>query len=109
MSGLSDPHVLDETRKKQKLTETVVLCYTETPEDEAAVPRTVVNYLALLFTLMLAYAKAGVERLVDAPAAEPRGTDTTKVVEVPLDVAMRCHQRASLRVAMLPTTSSWLG
>ena len=47
---------MKKTRKKQKLTETVELCYTGKPEDEAAVPRTVVNYLALLFTLLLAYA-----------------------------------------------------
>ena len=58
------------------------LYYTETPEDEAAVPRSVANYLVLLFTMLLAYAKAGVGQLVDAPLVEPRGT-TTKVVETP--------------------------
>ena len=58
--------------------------------DQDASP-TLHNYMANLLTLLIAYSKAGSKLRADAPTAEPKTVDSTKVVECPLDVLMRYY------------------
>ena len=60
-------------------------------------PRDVHSYLAGLQTLMIAYSKAGCEIRQGAPQLEPKGTDSTRVVQCPLDVVMRYYYRVQDR------------
>ena len=46
--------------------------------------------------------KAGSKQRKDAPTAEPKTCDSTKVVECPLDVLMRYVYRVQDRAARLP-------
>ena len=66
--------------------------------EDAEAAHTIHNFLQLHLALMLAYSKAGCKQLASAPQTEPRGTDTTTVVELPLDVLMRYHYRIQERV-----------
>ncbi len=76
--------------------------------EEAVVPhtqpaKTVVKYLELLWTLLLAYGKAGSAPVPNAPTdGEPRGSDTTRYVQVPLDVLAAYHRRAHTFAHSLP-------
>ena len=54
------------------------------------------------FTLMIAYAMAGSKQRTGAPATEPKGTDCTKMVEVPLDVVRRHRFRAHSTASKMP-------
>ncbi len=65
--------------------------------------KTVQRYLDMLWTLMLAYAKAGCKKRIDAPKDnEPFGSRSTDYVQVPLDVVMAYHRRAQSFALQLP-------
>ena len=91
--------------KRARMTDEVVVVLDQPEEVEMA--HDLSHYLMGLHTLMIAYAKAGVEVREGAPTAEPKGTDTTKVVECPLDVAMRYYYRAQVRAAQ-GATLGWI-
>ena len=59
------------------------------------------NYMANLMTLLVAYSKAGSKLRADAPTAEPKAVDSTRVVECPLDVLMRYYFRVQDRAHSL--------
>ena len=59
------------------------------------------NYMTNLMTLLVAYSKAGSKLRADAPTAEPKTVDSTKVVECPLDVLMRYYFRVRDRAHSL--------
>ncbi len=69
--------------------------------------RTLQRYLDLLWTLMLAYAKAGCKLRPDAPSdGEPFGSASVLYVDVPLDVLMRYHRRAQSFAMKLPPSQA---
>ena len=94
-------HGFMASRKKQKLGEGFEVLLPEQEEDQDP-KRNVGTYLSLLFSLMVAYARAGCRPLQGARPQEDRGSDSTEFVEVPLDVVLRYHSRAQLRAAQLP-------
>ena len=59
------------------------------------------NYATNLMTLLVAYSKAGSKLRADAPTAEPKTVDSTRVVECPLDVLMRYYFRVQDRAHSL--------
>ena len=59
------------------------------------------NDMANLLTLLVAYSRAGSKLRADAPTAEPKTVDSTKVVECPLDVLMRYYYRVQDRAHAL--------
>ncbi len=69
--------------------------------------RTLTRYLELLWTLMLAYAKAGCKLRPDAPTdGEPFGSSSVMYVGVPLDVLMAYHRRAQSFAMKLPPSQA---
>ena len=79
-------------RKKQSLGAGIDILHA-VAEDDKSGPQTLREYLDKLFTLMLAYAMVGAKGLKNAPDTEPRGSDTLKYVEVPLDMCLKHHAR----------------
>ena len=71
----------------------------EDPVDNVQSPQ---KYLDLLQTLFLAYVIAGTTKVKIAPANETRITDPLTVVEVPWDVLIRVHHRATVQVRKVP-------
>ena len=63
-------HHLQTERKRRKLADGLDILDAERPPDRP-VQRTLTNYLLLLHTTLLAYAKAGSKRLPSAPRDEP--------------------------------------
>ena len=59
------------------------------------------NYMTNLVTLLIAYSEAGSKLRVDAPTAEPKTVDSTRIVECPLDVLMRYCYRVQDRAYSL--------
>ena len=97
-------HTFMSSRKKRRIADgvEVLLPETEGELEEAPVKETISAYLALLFTLMLAYARAGCQPRGDAPAnAENRGDQSADYVQVPLDTMLRYHGRAQNRAAWM--------
>eukprot|EP00972_Heterocapsa_arctica_P054793 8077590-Heterocapsa_arctica.AAC.1 len=94
------------TRKRQRLGDGVDILLPETEdcgENSASLKHNIGSYLTLLFSLLLAYARAGRRPLVGAPeATEDRSADSTMYIEVPLDVVLKYHGRAQNRAAQLP-------
>ena len=73
------------------------------------------NYLDRLFTLLLAYAMAGCAGVTGAPDADAAqelnlGADTTKFVNVPLDVIYKYYFRAKRSITAMPMAQrlQWL-
>ena len=71
------------------------------------------NYLDRLFTLLLAYAMAGCAGVTGAPDAAQElnlGADTTKFVNVPLDVIYKYYFRAKRSITAMPMAQrlQWL-
>jgi hypothetical protein len=89
---------------------------TDDPEGETRTPHTVHNYLQMLHLLMLAYARAGCNKLKELPMKdkveipESRSSDSTLYYEVPLDMVLKYHGRASKAVASMPPAQQlqWL-
>jgi hypothetical protein len=79
---------------------------------EAAQPvekneRCLQKYLDLLWTLLLAYGKAGCKMREDAPSdGEPFGSSSIHYVHVPLDVLMAYHRRAQSFALKLPPSQA---
>lgn len=99
-------HTFMSSRKKRRIADGVEVLLPETEGElvETPVKETISTYLALLFTLVLAYARAGCQARSDAPAkAEGRGDQSVDYVEVPLDVVLKYHGRAQNRAAQLPS------
>ena len=98
-------HLFLAGRKKARLgdgVDVLLPAADDSPEDKP-VKETIGTYLTMLFTLMLAYARAGCSTRPDAPTApEDRGSDSTAYIEVPLDVVLKYHGRAQARAAQLP-------
>ena len=88
---------LTSTQKKRKLGDYL---FTEEPDEEEPSNRDAGAYLDKLFTLLLAYAMAGVHPPqplapgFDAKREATLGADTSKFAAVPLDVMMAYHYRA---------------
>ena len=59
------------------------------------------NYMTNLLTLLIAYSKAGSKLRADAPTAEPKTVDSTRIVECPLDVLMCYYYRVQDRAHSL--------
>ena len=92
-------------RKKIKLTDNLDLLQDEA-EDDNVLNHDVHGYLEGLFTLLLAYSMAGIQSVQGAPSVESRGTDTTLVVQCPLDILLRYYHRAQDRAHKLPRSMS---
>ncbi len=65
-------------------------------------PRDAASYIDALTTLMIAYAKAGIHSVPNAPEAEPLGSGSTNFVEFPLDVGMKYVWRADWQSRLIP-------
>ena len=101
---------LTTSQRKRKVGDSL---YVEEGEDEETCAHDVDHYLDKLCTLMLAYAMAGCIRVTGAPDATQEhnlGADTTKFVQVPLDVAMKYYFRAKRSAAAIPVSGrlQWL-
>eukprot|EP00972_Heterocapsa_arctica_P106353 15668543-Heterocapsa_arctica.AAC.1 len=95
-------HMLKAERKRQPLAGGMELLLAER-ESDPVIPFNIRTYLSMLFTLLLAYARAGCTPLEDAPKEhEASDQDTTTYVEVPLDVVLRYHGRVTARANALP-------
>ena len=92
-------HQQRDVRKRTRVAEGLEMISAAVDRDAAP---TLSNYMSNLLTLMVAYSKAGSEPRTDAPATEPKTLDSTKVVEVPLDVVMRYYFRPQDRANALP-------
>ena len=93
---------LTTSQKKRKLGDSL---FFEDGEDDEIVAHDVDSYLDRLFTLLLAYAMAGCASVTGAPEATQElglGADTTKFVNVPLDVVYKYFFRAKRSVASMP-------
>ena len=87
-------------RKKQKIDKMTISFDEEAEEQE--IPKNVMTYLALLFTLLISYARAGISKVDGAPPQEEMGDDSTLYVECPMDVIQQYYHRAMCRVMMMP-------
>jgi hypothetical protein len=66
------------------------------------------NYLQCLLTLLIAYSIAGCKLRADAPNTENKGTDSTRVVQCPLDTLMRYYYRVQDRSHRLGSSANAL-
>ena len=83
------------------------MIHDEAEDEEAAL--TLAGYLALLHTLCIAYAKAGVTKRQGEPGNEKRGTASVDFVECPLDVMLRYYHRAERKAHNAGTGAlAWL-
>ena len=99
---------LHTTNRKRKLGDNL---YTEDLEEEDNSSQDWESYLDKLHTLLLAYAMAGTSAVAPPPGTdEGLGADTTKFVEVPLDVVLAYFYRAKRTAGQLPHGKrlSWL-
>jgi hypothetical protein len=66
------------------------------------------EYLAAMYSLCIGLAVAGSQSI--SSDREPRGSDTTKFVECPLDILLRYHHRAAVAARSLPyrVAITWL-
>lgn len=108
-------HTYTATRKKQKLGSGMELLFPETEAyaDEPHVSAdTMHGYLSLLFTLMVAYARAGCNPTPFRAGRQEEsiGADSCDYVEVPLDIVFKYHSRAAHRAAQIhPAVAlSWI-
>jgi hypothetical protein len=101
-------HQLRTDRKRQKITETIDLVEKES-EADVQISKTLNMYLDMLFTLCIAYARAGIKALRNE-APETWRTEPTDYVTAPLDLMLRYHHRAQVKVQMIPAGQAlaWL-
>ena len=91
-------HFLKSQSKRTKVAECIEIVQPDALDDE--VPNSdLPTYLCVLFTLLLAYARAGAAPLPGAPEREPRGSDTTLFVGCPFDVLEKYYHRAVVQSA----------
>ena len=91
-------HQQRDVRKRTRVAEGLEMVSAAVDRDAAP---SLHNYLTNLMTLLIAYSKAGSKLRADAPTAEPKTVDSTRVVECPLDVLMRYYFRAQDRAHSL--------
>jgi hypothetical protein len=101
-------HQLRTDRKRQKITDTIDLVEKES-EADVQIHKTLATYLDLLHTLCIAYARAGIKAIARA-AAETPTSEPTDYVTAPLDLMLRYHHRAQVKVQLLPAGEAlpWL-
>ena len=92
-------HQLGSIKKRIKLAGN--LEYVE-PEADTNPTRNLATYLELLFTLCVAYAKAGSRPLETTAGIEGPTSDPTDFVGAPLDLLLRYHHRAKQAAMSLP-------
>ena len=97
------------TTKKRKQVGTDLFTF---EDDTEAMPEThgCVQYLALLYTYLLALSIAGSTTVEGAPKEEAFGNDSTKFVKVPWDVLQAYYFRAARAAMLVPEASRlpWL-
>jgi hypothetical protein len=98
-------HQQRATTKRIRLSEGIEMV--TDAQDDPAVVTTPAAFLAKLYTLLLAYSKAGVIGCTGAPVFESKSECSTKFVQVPLDVVMRYYFMVSDRAAR-GTPLAWL-
>ena len=76
-------HQQRDVRKRTRVAEGLEMVSAAVDRDAAP---SLHNYMTNLMTLLVAYSKAGSKLRADAPTAEPKTVDSTRVVECPLDV-----------------------
>ena len=87
--------------KKSKFGDVEIL--TGETEEAQIVSRDIGTYMALLFTLMLAFAMAGAEHTASPPKdLEVKGAATVKYVLVPLDIVMNYLFRIQEKIQKVP-------
>ena len=92
-------HQMRASKRREEITAKLFLVG-EGEDTEVSYDQSTEQYLRNLKVLMVAYAKAGAVAVPDAPPGpEQRGADTTKYVQVPLDVMMRYLARAETQAA----------
>jgi len=89
------------SHKRMRIAEGVDLVQNE-DEDHVESAHSPQKYLDLLQTLFLAYVIAGSTKVKNAPASETRISDPLLFVEVPWDVLIRVHHRATVQVRKVP-------
>ena len=94
-------HNIKGTLKKQKIGDKLTLTH-ENEEEEESVVHDVQTYLAKLWTLLLAYARAGIRKLPTAPNEEKADTPTHDFIEAPLDLMVAYYERAKEKTLALP-------
>jgi len=79
-------------------------------EDHDESAQSPLKYLDLLQTLFLAYVFGGMAKVETAPTSESRNSDPLHFVEVPWDVLIRVHHRATVQVWKVPYSMqlAWL-
>ena len=100
-------HQLRTDRKRRKIAENLEFIEREAPVE---VVHNVNTYLELLFTLCVAYAKAGVGPVEGTTAPEARTSDPADYVIAPLETMLRYHHRAVTCARALPPAAAlpWL-
>ena len=103
-------HYQQSSRKKISLGGEVNLMLEEYSSEQATMTNNVSGILAALFTLLVAYARAGAKARDDVMKEETRSDPSTMFVEAPLDVLLRYHSRAAKAAAMYrgPDLAAWL-
>ena len=97
--------------KRQRLTESIALLTDKDVDDDDVVRENVTTYTAKHFTLMLAYARAGIEAVEPVPSSpETSGSDSCLYVQIPLDVVVAYHERLQYCATLLPVKKAlpWL-
>ncbi len=98
-------HQLTSARKRTKISDSVPIYVEQGADaDMGGQSRDPTQYLEGLRTLAIAYAKAGVTKLPNAPAEEEFGMDQNLFVDVPLDTVMRYVYRAERQANRVPYT-----
>ena len=94
-------HQITTARKRRKVAGDI---YIDAADEAADPPYDVQSYLAKLFTYLLALAIAGVTAVsgASAPDENTMGADTTKFVQVPMDILMSYYHRAARCTASQP-------
>jgi hypothetical protein len=92
-------HQQKDVRKRTRVAEGLEMVSAVVSHDA---PPSLHNYMTGLMTLLIAYSKAGCKLRAGAPATEPKTTDSTRIVECPLDVLMRYYYRVQDRAFSLP-------
>lgn len=101
---------LHTTNKRRKVGDNL---FTEDhDDDDDSVSQNWESYLDKLYTLLVAYSMAGTATPQPPPGADPEGlgADSTKYVEVPMDVVMAYFFRAKRTASQLPANQrlAWL-
>ena len=97
------------TTKKRKQVGTDLYTFEDEAEEKSGT-HDVEEYLAMLYTYLLALSIAGSNKVQGAPVEEAFGSDSTKLVKVPWDVLQSYYFRASHAAMSVPEAArlTWL-